>query len=369
MKKTKVVIASILKPIDDTRMFEKFGLSLEQANKYEIHIIGFASKNIPAKNQIQFHAHRPFERLSLQRYLARFTVLKKYAKVKPDIIIVNTHELLIVTCLYKILFGARIVYDIRENYARNVRRQKIYPVLVRPIISFVIRLKELITQPFFNAQIIAEGCYLNELPFLKPDVVLIENKFKQLDNSDAISKTDPKQIRLLFSGTIAESYGAFDAIALAKALHKVNPDVFLTLIGYCARMDDLLRLKAEIKDCEFIHLEGGDHLVPHTAIVSEIRRSTFGLILNQPNILSDQKKPTRLFEFTANKLPVICINNPTWSSFLTAFNAGLIINLKHLKPAALLVEMENSIFYNKGDVTTSLWKSEAPKLLKLIDAL
>jgi hypothetical protein len=50
MKKTKVVIASILKPIDDSRMYEKFGLSLEQANEYEINIIGFASKNIPTKN-------------------------------------------------------------------------------------------------------------------------------------------------------------------------------------------------------------------------------------------------------------------------------------------------------------------------------
>lgn len=369
MKKTKVVIASVLKPIDDTRMFEKFGLSLEQANKYEINIIGFASKNIPTKNQIQFHPLGPFKRLSLKRFLARYTVLKKYIKVKPDIIIVNTHELLIVTVLYKILFGTKIIYDIRENYARNVRLQKIYPWIFRPIISFVIRLKERIAQPFVKAQIIAEHCYLQELPFLKDDVVLIENKFKQLDRTEVIPKTNSKQIKLLFSGTIAESYGAFDAITLVKALHKVNPNVFLTLIGYCAKRDDLLRLKAEIKDCEFIHLEGGDHLVPHTAIVSEIRNSTFGLILNQSNLLSDQKKPTRLFEFTANKLPVICINNPTWSPFLAEFNAGLIVNLKHLKPTSLLVEMENSIFYNQGDVTTSLWESEVPKLLKLMDTL
>ncbi len=52
MKKTKVVIVSLLKPIDDSRMYEKFGLTLEQANEYEINIIGFTSKNIPTQNDM-----------------------------------------------------------------------------------------------------------------------------------------------------------------------------------------------------------------------------------------------------------------------------------------------------------------------------
>jgi hypothetical protein len=36
------VLTSILKPVDDTRMFEKFGVSLGQTNKYDVNIIGFA---------------------------------------------------------------------------------------------------------------------------------------------------------------------------------------------------------------------------------------------------------------------------------------------------------------------------------------
>jgi glycosyltransferase involved in cell wall biosynthesis len=369
MKKTKVVIASILKPIDDSRMFEKFGLSLEQANKYEINIIGFTSKNIPTKNEIQFHPLKPFKRLSFKRILARTKVWKTYIKVKPQIIIVNTHELLILTILYRILFGGKIVYDIRENYARNVRLQQVYPFLLRPLISLIIRLKEWITQPFIKVQIIAERSYLTELPFLRNNTILLENKYKELNVLATGSKENSGQIRLLYSGTIAETYGVFDAIELAKKLNAFNPKINLTIIGYCAKMDDLMRLKAEIKDIEYINLRGGDHLVPHSEIVATIKASHFGLILNQPNKLSDKKLPTRLFEYTANHLPVLCINNPNWINFLSQFNAEIEINLKHYKPESLLVTMQNGIFYNQGDTSTSFWKSEEPKLLQLIESL
>lgn len=369
MKKTKVVIASILKPIDDSRMYEKFGLSLEQANKYEINIIGFASKNIPTKNEIQFHPLEPFKRLSLKRITARLKVLKYYHKVKPHIIIVNTHEILIVTVLYRILFGAKIIYDIRENYARNVRLQKVYPFLLRPIISLIIRLKEWITSPFIKAQIIAERSYLKELPFLKNNVLLLENKYKELNGTAADPKTNSAQVSLLYSGTIAESYGVFEAIELAKKLHGFNSKIHLTIIGYCGKRDDLMRLKGEIKDTDFITLRGGDHLVPHSEIVSAIKNSHFGLILNQANIVSDQKLPTRLFEYTANQLPVLCINNPNWINFLSQFNAVLEINLKHYKSESLLVTMQNGIFYNQGDTSSSFWKNEESKLLQLVESI
>ena len=86
MKKTKVVIVSLLKPIDDSRMYEKFGLTLEQANEYEINIIGFTSKNIPTQNKIEFHPLKPFKRLSLKRLVARLQVWNIYIKVKPKVI-------------------------------------------------------------------------------------------------------------------------------------------------------------------------------------------------------------------------------------------------------------------------------------------
>ena len=169
MEKTKVVIASILKPIDDTRMYEKFGLSLGQTNQYDINIIGFASKNIPPNKDISFLPLGTFPRMSWKRFFAPSSVWKKYLKVKPEVIIFNTHELLIVTVLYRIFFGAKIIYDIRENYSRNIRLQQVYPKLLRPLLASWIKLKERLSKPFIHRQIVAERSYLTELNFFKKE--------------------------------------------------------------------------------------------------------------------------------------------------------------------------------------------------------
>ena len=54
MKKRTIVIASVLKPIDDTRMFEKFGMSLSDSGNYNVVIIGYPSKAIPSYPNVRF---------------------------------------------------------------------------------------------------------------------------------------------------------------------------------------------------------------------------------------------------------------------------------------------------------------------------
>ena len=126
MEKPKVVIASLLKPIDDTRMFEKFGLSMAETNKYDINIIGFESKNARTANHITTHSLGNFSRASLTRFFKPWRVLKFLIKVKPHIYIVNTHDLLTVIFIYKILFGGIFIYDIRENYKKNILNTNIF---------------------------------------------------------------------------------------------------------------------------------------------------------------------------------------------------------------------------------------------------
>ncbi len=370
MEKTKVVIASILKPIDDTRMYEKFGLSLGQTNEYEINIIGFASKNLPVNGSINFHPLGPFQRMSFKRFWAPLSVWRKIVKLKPHILIANTHEILIVTFLYRILFGGKIIYDIRENYSKNLRKQKVYQPIVRSVLAVWIRFKEHLLSPFFHAHIVAERIYFQELPFLKKKAVLLENKYQGIDEVGMNPNGSKSQgHKLLYSGTIAKGYGVFEAIDIAKALHEINPQISLTIIGYCASKPDLLLLKEKIHDIDFIDLKGGDHLVPHHEILGEIKKADFGLILNQPNIASDRKLPTRLFEYTANHLPILCINNPYWIEFLDQFNAGLSIDPSQFNSSVLLQNMQQQTFYTHGDTSISNWKSEEPKFLQLIASL
>lgn len=371
MKKTKVIIASVLKPIDDTRMFEKFGLSISKTNKYEVNIIGFISKNTLTHDSITFYAHGPFERTSLSRFLTPWKVFKNYIKVKPDIIICNTHELLIVTILNKILFGSKIVYDIRENYFKNITNTPVFHPILKPFLARYVRLKELIAKPFFDRFILAERIYQNQLHFVPASKsVVIENKCASHTTGLRKERNQTEKLILLYSGTISESNGVFDAIKLADQLHTLEPQIQLRIIGHCALKRDLNRLKAAIEGKEHIELLGGDYLVPHSQIVEEIQNASFGLVLKKLNNgINDDKLLTRLFEYTANQLPIILLDNPTWIDFCNEFNAGIAIDPNHFNPIDLIQKMRKTQFYTKGNTYSSLWDSEEVKLLNLLEGL
>src|SRR5690606_8100328 len=150
MKKKTLVIASVLKPVNDTRLFEKFGLSISQTNKYEVNIIGFCSKKLQYFPSIHFHPLFNFPRNSWKRLLSSWKYYKTLLKLKPDIIIVTTSELLLVTVVYKILFGAEIYYDIQENYYRNIRFTDTYLQLLRLPLATFVRGIEYLTSPFIE---------------------------------------------------------------------------------------------------------------------------------------------------------------------------------------------------------------------------
>ena len=371
MKKTKVVIASVLKPIDDTRMLEKFGLSLAETNKYDINIIGFESKNTNVHDNIHFTPLKSFSRLSFSRLLKPWHILSLYIKQKPQVIIASTHELLIVTFLYKILFGAKFLYDVQENYSKSIRSTNIYPRPIRAILALWIRLKEWCLRPAVDHYLLAESIYVSQLAFTKSKYTVLENKYApQADEKPAYRMPEPDKINLVYTGTIADSNGVFEAINIAKQLYQLDSSVRLRIVGYCALKRDLLRLKEEISDCDFIELNGGDHLVPHNEIIEAIQKADYGFVLKKPNNgMNDDKVLTRLFEYTANKLPIILLNNPTWIKFCEQFNAAIVVDPNNINAAELLSKMQPQNFYTKGDTNTSLWDSEKPKLVSLIDQL
>lgn len=366
MKKTKVVIASILKPIDDTRMLEKFGRSLAETTKYAINIIGIESKNSPAAEGIDFYPVKSFARLSWARVWAKWKVYRIYLKVKPELIVINTHELLTVSSLYKIIFGGKIYYDIRENYAKNIRNTQVFPYLLRWPIATWVRLKEWCFRPFISHYLLAEQVYASQLPFIGKRFTVIENKYApQPGERTAYRNPNPEQVNLVFTGTLSRENGLFDAIEWTKKLYAIDPKIRLRIVGYCALRTELEELKAAIRDLDYIELNGGDHLVPHQEIIEAIEKADFGFVLKRNNKgTNDEKLLTRIFEYTANHLPILLVNNPHWINYCSQFNAAIVISpdtgVEELRRA-----MKEEQFYNKGDTLKSLWASEEPKLLVL----
>ncbi|GAB1446852.1 MAG: glycosyltransferase [Cyclobacteriaceae bacterium] len=340
MKQQKIVIASTLKPLDDTRMFEKLGVSLSCDSTYNICVIGQATNSIPAYKGIQFIGLKPVQRLSIGRWLLPFKILFITIKVKPSLLIVNTHELLIVSIANRILFGCKIVYDIRENYYRNILYAEAFPWVVRRPLALWVRLKERVTAPLFHHFILAEKAYENELSFIGDRYTVLANK--TVLPKGIIRHPNQLQINLLFSGTIASSTGIFEAIALAQKLHRVDGRVRLRIVGYCAIPAIREKVTDILKDKPWVSLIGFNNLVPHAEILIEIRQAHFGIIYYPPSPHTAGSIPTKLYEYMAYQLPMLTWQNQGFAPWVIQNQAGLVVDVHGDN---LLEEMINKNFY------------------------
>ncbi|MEQ9593719.1 MAG: glycosyltransferase, partial [Cyclobacteriaceae bacterium] len=241
-------------------------------------------------------------------------------QLRPEVLIVNTYELLIVAIVNRILFGTKIIYDIRENYFRNIAYTSSIGFLLRWPLAALVRLKEKLAAGFFHHFILAEKGYENEFSFFRDRFTLLENKSVKR----AVTVTTRDRSRLLFSGTIARSTGVFEAIKLASDLHKLDPSVTLTLAGYCAMESCRREIKAAIKPFEFIKCVGLDHLVPHSQIMNEIDRAGFGIVHYPTSPSTINSIPTKLYEYMANRLPIITWANQSFSGLVTKYEAGVL---------------------------------------------
>jgi len=366
MRKKKIVIASILKPVNDTRMYEKMALSLANMGNYDVHIIGFSISDIADHPNITHHPLFNFQRLSLQRLLAPWVALKHIKRIKPYTLIINTHELLFIGAIYRLISNSQVIYDVRENYYRNILYTHTFPIVLRPFLALWVRFKEYLSKVFISHYFLAEEAYAQEFSFAKGKYTIIENKYQPHAHRSIATRTKGG-LKLLFSGTLAESTGVFQAIDLAKSLSAIDPLVQLHIIGYSPLTHVIKKINNEIAGHSYITIEGGDRQVPHEQIISNIMDSNFGIICYPYNKSTVNSTPTKLYEYLANQLPILIQNHPKWKQICESNSAGIVVDFDSFSAEELLHAMLNKDYYSNSGNEQFLWSSESSKLLSVID--
>lgn len=364
IKKSRIVLASVLKPVDDPRMFEKMGQSL--AREYDVHIFGTSGKTPEANDGIHFHHHSSYSRFGHSRILAPLKIFSGILRIRPAVVIVNTHELLWMVIVLKMVSRCKIIYDIRENYYRNILYTTAFPSILKPLIAGYVRIKEWCTRPFIDQYLLAEAGYANELPFLKGDFEIVENKVKAgwVSNEPKWSSEDGN-LHLLFSGTLSPTTGVFAAIKLASQMNKIDSSVRLHLVGFSPMKSVLQEIKREIRDKPFIIFETSDAPVPHIRILEAIKKADAGIIAYPPNPSTANTIPTKLFEYLGYQLPIILINHPPWVERCQPFNAAIPFDPEDPDPADILKKLHGKNFYIKVPENV-FWTFEEPKFLQIV---
>ena len=368
IKKRRIVLASLLKPVDDSRMFEKFGVTL--ASGYEVHVIGQRTENPVAATSVKQHPLPVMHRLSLRRLLVPFRILGLILDIKPALLIVTTPELLAIALCARMFTGTCVVYDVQENYAQNILHGSAWPAMLRPLFAVGVRTVEYASRLFVRHYILAEAEYA-DLRFARSCATLIENKVIQ-DTAQHHSTSHPVNrngtLHLVFSGTLADTTGVWDAINVARQLSQAGQQLKLTIIGYATKT----LLQQQLRDCArdhtFIALIGIDKLVPHREILSTISHADFGVVSYPPNRSTWQSLPTKVFEYLGYRLPMLLIDNPKWIRYCEPYSAAVVFSRDASKRdiSALREQMHTQTFYTAPPLDV-YWSTEAPRLLACIN--
>ena len=382
-----VLLASVLKPVDEPRMRGKFAETLRTRPGLRVHIAGQGprSMDISAADELSDvpqHCIFSGSRLGLDRLRAQGRYWQLLRHLRPDLVVVHAPELLPLTLLWQALGPARrFVYDIQENFALNIRTQRVYPPWLSRVLASVLRRVETLAARRAAGLVLAEASYADELPFLrqvpKNRVAVLENKYQPAAGEALPTCAQPlpeahEPLRLLFSGTISELNGVCETVALAGALHTARPGgAHLTIIGFCQQPTFLQWLtETAAKHPEWLTLEGGAQPVPHVAVVAAIGRAHLGLLAYRPHPTSERCQPTKLFEYLAHGLPLLVPPNPLWATAVRAHGAGLVVDFANPAGAAAAVLgalAAGPAFYPQGPPSDALWASEAKKLWALLN--
>ena len=361
--KQRIVLASLLKTVDDPRMYYKFAGSISQEDKYDINIVGFPTNSEVNDPSIRFHALPPFSRKSFKRWVARIHAARVIWNLKPDLLIITTHELLGIGLFCRFFRRSKLIYDIQENYAANFRYGK---GIIGLLGASMIRTMELISAWFIDHFILAEDCYRNELRFARPYTVL-ENRALRPKSPLPIHITF-KQLpkKFVFTGTLAKQTGVLDAIRMIDSYRTCVPDASLKIAGNSFNRVFLKNLKDLIHSVHWIEAEISEHPIPYPRVLQAIHQADMGIISYEELPFLIHKIPTKLFEYTGNHLPILFLNDNTW--YQDARDSGSAI-LWDEDCFSLITKFEQTVFYPAPPAKETYWDSIEINLLKLINRL
>ncbi|TAD97529.1 MAG: hypothetical protein EAZ97_12335 [Bacteroidetes bacterium] len=345
-------------------MYEKMALTL--INDYEVHIIGQENKESKELNSnIFFHKSFHFFRNSLQRFSFYLFFFRKLKQISPNILLVNTPELLVPAFLYRIMHKTKIIYDVRENYFYNLWYQKNYPRKLKYFLAITIRILEYFSHFFVKHYFLAEQCYAHEFNFSKNKHSILENKYLPIFFIENHKKSVKNWIQFVYTGTISITYGTLEAICFIKKIHKFYPNIRFTIIGCCSNEKYAQQIRKSVENENYIFLVMSPLPIPHQKIIEQIQDADFAVLSYLPNKSTKNCIPSKIYEYLAQQIPMIIPKNSLWEKICEPHQAAISIDFEQENIENLVKILLEKKFYPEGQPDEKFWKFDQKAFLDL----
>src|SRR5690606_5152498 len=369
MNKTRIVIASVLKPVTEPRAFSKLALSLRETNKYRINIIGFCSKKSQTVDDIGFTAIFCRKRTHISRLFASLKFLRVLFQDTPAVVIVTTYELLPAALLGKAMLRFKLVYDMQENYAQNILLNHSTPNILRRLLAGIVRGVERTAHPWVDHYFFAEQVYARQFQHINKFSV-IENKFTPPFPLSLLDTVIPVPPHFVISGTITPVYGIEKAVLWFLALQEHLPEATLTIIGHVPLEAFRKKLIAWAALHHNIYLQISTHPIDYHLILNAVQQAAVVLMPYELVESIRYKIPSKLYESVALRKPLIISENPSWSQIVDYYPAGISIDFTKTDNAVIDFQtLQVRRLYRISPGPEVQWEGEAGKLVRVLEDL
>ena len=316
----KVCILTSVHPPFDTRIFHKEAKSLAMAG-YNVVLIAQHDKDEIVDGVRVVPLPKPKGRI-VRMTRTVWTAYRKALKIDADIYHFHDPELIPIGLLLK-LKGKKVVYDVHENYVTAIKQNLSLGKFVRWLISWIYGPFENLATCCFEI-ILAERYYQERFP----GKTLVLNYPKDLHKITYRNTDGEDSNALLYTGSVSEDRGALIYASIVREMSEIE----VYIVGRCPEELAQKMKKIAGTGVSRLHIEGINRYIPFTRICEYYKKGGWlaGIAIFPPTPNNSKKELTKLFEYMAIGLPIICSNFPVWKTLLAEANAGLLVDPENL---------------------------------------
>jgi len=322
-RRVKVWHLTSVHDVDDSRILRRECKSLAQAGYDVALVVGRPPRDdVDGVRIVGVGAAK--NRLDRASRVA-WNIYRAARHARADIYQFHDPELLWVGLLLK-LRGHKVVYDVHEDVPKQIMNKFWVPRWARRPLALVATLAEHVGASVFDAIVaatpaIAERFHPNKTVVVQnfPEVALA-----QPNGSDVAFEQRP--FAFAYTGGLTEVQGVREIVATSMVLGPHMP-------GALAGWFDDDRLEAEMRATpawRFLHYRGK---LSQPQVMATIRSARSGIVLDRPISNYLDAYSTKMFEYMACGVPVICSDFPLWVQLIGDADCGITVD--PLNPSAI----------------------------------
>lgn len=314
----RVVHLTSVHDAGDARIVHKQCATLD-AGGYDVALISAGDQRaLPGTVR---HVTVPRPRHRFERFTKTMWNVYRAARAQhADVYHFHDPELVFVGALLR-LHGARVIFDVHEDIALDIKTKPWIPAGLRPAVSAVATVVLRIVQSWFTAIVPATPSIAQSFSHRRTIVVRNYPRLEELGIQENPMPFLERPQRAIYLGSITAVRGLFQMVD-AMAQPCMPPGARLVLAG--SFEDEELRAKAA-RRTGWARVETTGQL-PRHAIGEALANVQMGLLVLQPTASFELSLPTKLFEYMGAGLPVIGSRFLACCELLREHDCGILVD-------------------------------------------